>query len=151
MSFTNQFTHGDRVRWTTMGDDGLPLVRYGFVGGVNGNGGPVMVMLDGELKGSAVDPSQLEPVSVTTVELHLDGDDLLGDETVRPGLLGLWQAEAESAGLDLSTVQHFGPGFCDEHGRWTLAELASGGQRYVVRAQQSPTNPQVAIIRADPA
>ena len=28
------FGLGDRVRWDTEGDDGLPLVRYGFVGGV---------------------------------------------------------------------------------------------------------------------
>ena len=28
------FSHGDRVRWSTTGDDGLPLIRYGFVGGV---------------------------------------------------------------------------------------------------------------------
>jgi hypothetical protein len=25
------FEHGDRVRCTSTGDDGLPLVRYGFV------------------------------------------------------------------------------------------------------------------------
>ena len=43
------FGLGDRVRWATIGDDGLPLVRYGFVGGVAGERGPVMVMLDGEL------------------------------------------------------------------------------------------------------
>ena len=49
------FSLGDRVRWTTIGDDGLPLVRYGFVGGVAGDGGPVMVMLDGELGGDVID------------------------------------------------------------------------------------------------
>lgn len=151
MSFTHGFTHGDRVRWTTLGDDGLPLTRYGFVGGVNGNGGPVMVMLDGELKGNAVDPDQLAPVSVTTVELHFAGDDLLGDDQLRAGLVGLWEAEAESAGLDVSAVQHFGPGWRDELGRWTLAELSSGGQRYLVHAQPCPTNHCVTIIRADPA
>ena len=35
---------------TTTDDDGLPLVRYGFVGGVAERAGPVMVMLDGELE-----------------------------------------------------------------------------------------------------
>ena len=30
---------GDRVRFETTGDDGWPLIRYGFVGGVAGNGG----------------------------------------------------------------------------------------------------------------
>ena len=38
------FSLGDRVRWSTMGDDGLPLVRYGFVGGVASDAGPVVVM-----------------------------------------------------------------------------------------------------------
>ena len=28
------FRHGDRIRYETTGDDGFPLVRYGFVGGV---------------------------------------------------------------------------------------------------------------------
>lgn len=145
------FTLGDRVRWLTLGDDGLPLVRYGFVGSVNGNGGPVTVMLDGDLKASTIDPAQLEPVSVTTVELHLDGDDLLADAELRPGLVRLWEAEAESAGLDVDDVQHFGEGWCDDAGRWTLAELVSGGRRYVVRAHASTTCPDVAIVRADPA
>ena len=30
------FTPGDRIRYECTGDDGLPLVRYGFVGGVAG-------------------------------------------------------------------------------------------------------------------
>jgi len=34
---------GDRVRFETTGDDGWPLIRYGFVGGVSGNGGPIVV------------------------------------------------------------------------------------------------------------
>ena len=49
------FRLGDRVRWATTGDDGLPLVRYGFVGGSAGDAGPVMVMLDGELGGDVID------------------------------------------------------------------------------------------------
>jgi hypothetical protein len=145
------FRHGDRVRWLTMADDGFPLVRYGFVGGTNGNGGPVMVMLDGELKGDAVDPAQLETVAVTTVELHLDGEDLLGDAALRAGLVRLWEAEAESAGLDVSPLQGFGDGWLGGDGRWTLAELVSGGQRYFVRAHPCPTNPDVTVVRADPA
>ena len=49
---------GDRVRFETTGDDGWPLIRYGFVGGVSGNGGPVVVMLDGELSGDVVNRSR---------------------------------------------------------------------------------------------
>ena len=97
------FGLGDRVRWATMGDDGLPLVRYGFVGGVAGERGPVMVMLDGELSGDVIDLDQLEPVSITNVELHLDGPDLIDDPELRRGLVHLWQAEAEQAGLDVDS------------------------------------------------
>jgi hypothetical protein len=46
------FQAGDRVRWSRLvGDDGLPVVRYGFVGGVpdGSSGGRSPVMLDGEL------------------------------------------------------------------------------------------------------
>ena len=51
-----------------MGDDGFPLVRYGFVGGVD-NGGPIVVMFDGELGGEVVDPSEIEPVHMSNVTL----------------------------------------------------------------------------------
>ena len=40
------FSPGDRIRYECTGDDGLPLVRYGFVGGVAGSDGPVVVLLD---------------------------------------------------------------------------------------------------------
>jgi hypothetical protein len=53
------YRHGDRIRVRSIGDDGLPLVRYGFVGGVAGDG--VAVMLDGDLGGNmVVDLSQIE-------------------------------------------------------------------------------------------
>ena len=89
------FGLGDRVRWATTDEDGLPVVRYGFVGGAAGDGGPVVVMLDGELAGEVIDLEQLEPVSITNVELHLDGPDLIDDPNLRRGLVHLWQAEAE--------------------------------------------------------
>ena len=53
------FQAGDRVRWETTGDDGLPLVRYGFVGGCNGDAARVVVMLDGELAND--DGGRLQP------------------------------------------------------------------------------------------
>ena len=48
------FTQGDRIRYECTGDDGLPLVRYGFIGGVAASGGPLVVMLDGEISGDVV-------------------------------------------------------------------------------------------------
>ena len=83
------FGHGDRVRYSTMGDDGFPLVRYGFVGGVD-NGGPIVVMFDGELGGEVVDPSEIEPVHMSNVTLVLAGSDLLDDPSLRQGLVNLF-------------------------------------------------------------
>jgi hypothetical protein len=84
------FSPGDRVRFEIVGDDGLPLVRYGFVGGVAGREGPVVVMLDGELGGDVVDPAHLQHVEVTTVELCLSGTDLFDEPALRRGLIALW-------------------------------------------------------------
>ena len=142
------FHHGDRVRWETVGEDGLPLVRYGFVGGDIEIGDAVAVMLDGELKAGAIDTAQLAPVSVTNVVLHLTGADLLGEAQLRAGLVQLWLAEAETAGLDVGDVQAFGDGWCDDGGRWTLAELTAGGDRYLVRAALDGTIPDVIHLHA---
>ena len=142
------FSHGDRVRWSTTGDDGLPLIRYGFVGGVASDSGPVVVMLDGEIGAEPVDLSQLEPVSITTVALHLDGPDLIDDPDLRRGLLNLWQAEAESAGLAVDGIRCLGAGQPAAPESWSLAELNSGGRRYVVRASRSL--PEQVCVRAEP-
>jgi hypothetical protein len=143
------FTLGDRVRWATMGDDGLPLVRYGFVGGVASEQGPVIVMLDGELSGDVIELDQLEPVTITTVELHLDGRDLIDDPELRRGLVHLWQAEAESAGLDVDALECLGAGQQLPDESWSLAALSSGGEQYVVRAMRDERDPSVVLIRAD--
>ncbi len=127
-------------------------MRYGFVGGVAGEIGPVMVMLDGELGGDVIELSQLEPVSITSVELHLDGGDLIDDPELRQGLVRLWQAEAESAGLAVDAVHGLGRGEWESigpSGSWSLAELASGGDRYVVRAMRAAHDPGVVCVRAD--
>ena len=81
------FRQGDRVRVETTGDDGFPIVRYGFVGGLTNGEGPVVVMLDGELNGEIVDASEIEPVLLTTVELCLRGTDLVDDPELRRGQL----------------------------------------------------------------
>ncbi len=143
------FSLGDRVRWVTVGEDGLPLVRYGFVGGVAGDVGPVVVMLDGELGGDVIDLEQLEPVTITNVELHLDGRDLIEDPELRRGLVHLWQAEAESAGLDVDALEGLGTGEPERGNAWSLAALTSGGQQYVVRAMPSTLDPSVVCIRAE--
>jgi hypothetical protein len=143
------FGLGDRVRWATTGDDGLPLVRYGFVGGVASESGPVMVMLDGELNGDVIDLEQLQPVSITNVVLHLDGPDLIDDPALRRGLVHLWQAEAEQAGLDVDSMECLGAGQQLPDQSWSLASLLSGGERYVVRARRDQADPEVVLIRAE--
>jgi hypothetical protein len=128
------FQPGDRVRWETTGDDGLPLVRYGFVGGYNGNG-HVTVMLDGDLTGdTVVDLGQLAPVTITSVELRLNGIDLLDDPSLRQGLVNLWSAEVEQAGLEIRSLERLGDGVREADQGFALAELWAGSQQYVLRA-----------------
>ena len=92
------------MRWATVDDDGLPVVRYGFVGGVTGDEGPVVVMLDGELGGDVINPTEIEPVHMSNVTLILTGTDLLDDPSLRQGLVNLWVAEAETAGLEIAVA-----------------------------------------------
>lgn len=144
------FQPGDRVRWETTGDDGFPVVRYGFVGGANGDGSKVAVMLDGALKGDLVlDLDQLEPVTITNVELRLTGTDLLDDPSLRQGLVNLWSAEADQAGLEIRSINGLGTGVRDVVGdAFALAEIQAGGQRYVLRALRE-CDDDVVCVRAD--
>jgi hypothetical protein len=143
------FQPGDRVRWETTGDDGLPLVRYGFVGGTNGGHTHIAVMLDGDLAGdTVVEYAQLAPVSITTVELHLHGSDLLDDPALRQGLVNLWSAEADQAGLEIRAVVCLGAGVRATSNGYALAELWAGSQQYVLTASADPTADTVKI-RAD--
>ena len=143
------FSHGDRIRYSTTGDDGLPLVRYGFVGGVSDNGGPVVVMLDGELAGDVVDPTEIEPVHMSNVTLVLAGSDLLDDPSLRQGLVGLWAAEAETAGLEIAGLRCIGTGLRDSSEGYALAELSSGTDQYVLRASLCAHDRDAVLIRAD--
>lgn len=140
---------GDRIRYEALGDDGFPIVRYGFIGGLAGNDGPVVVMLDGELGGDVVNLCDVRPVTVTTVELALTGDDLVDNPDYRHGLLELWCAEADTAGLDIDALMPFdGPCDCDGTS-WTLAELHAGEWCYELRAMRCPDEPRVVRVRAE--
>lgn len=145
------FQPGDRVRWLTTGDDGLPLVRYGFVGGVNGDSSRVAVMLDGELKGDTVIPRhELAPVAIHTVELRLQGIDLLDDPSLRQGLVNLWAAEADQAGLEIRDVEPLGDGVRESGTCFALAELRAAGQRWVLKAHPDALVDDMICVRADP-
>ena len=143
------FQSGDRVRIVGTGDDGLPLVRYGSVGGMAGRNGPVVVMLDGALGGDIVDIGDLEAVTITSVELRLPGDDLFDEPALRRGLAGLWQAEADTAGLAIDALHPLAEPRRDASDSWVLAELVAGGEQYIVRAPRPPNDPRVVVVRAD--
>jgi hypothetical protein len=143
------FNPGDRIRYECTGDDGLPLVRYGFVGGVAGSDGPVVVLLDGELGGDVVNLSEVQPVTVTTVELILHGTDLVDEPELRRGLVSLWHAEADTAGLDIDSLRPLGDGECDSPGCWCLAELHAGDERYLLRAVQLDHEADMVRVRAE--
>jgi hypothetical protein len=127
------YSLGDRVRVSLTAEDGLPLVRYGFVRSVTEARGPVVVMFDGEIGGEEIDLDHLEPVTVTSLDLCLEGAGLLDDADLRRGLATLWQAEAEDAGLDVVGVIHLNGDGAEPGGSWVLAHFTSGGERYVLR------------------
>lgn len=142
------FQHGDRIRLETTDEDGLPLVRYGFVGGFFDH--RVVVMLDGEIGDDrVVDLSQLEPVTITSVELRLNGADLLEDPALRQGLVNLWSAEAEEAGLEIGALHCMGNGVRDSSEGYALAELMAGGEQYVLRAVRDDAFSDLVRVRAD--
>lgn len=140
---------GDRIRWESLGDDGFPVVQYGFVRGTNGDASRVVVMLDGELKSDRVVPcDELEHVTITNIELRLRGVDLLADPSLRQGLVNLWSAEADQAGLQVRSVVYLGPnGYGNGVNGCALAELLSGGEHYILRAL-TPTSDEV-WVKAD--
>lgn len=143
------FHHGDRIRYATTGDDGFPIVRYGFVGGTTNGDGPVVVMLDGELGGDVVELDTIQPVHIRSVTLVLEGADLLDEPTLRQGLVNLWSAEAESAGLEIASMHCIGTGVRDSSEGYALAELSSGGEQYVLRATLCLDRPDTVMVHAD--
>ena len=146
------FAPGDRVRHEVLDDDGFPLVHYGFVDEVRDDD-TVVVLLDVELGCVPLPVGELQHVGVTTVELVLDGKDLVDDPELRRGLVTLWQAEADDAGLDIDALHALEDcaGRCNQQERWCLAELQAGGARYVLRAEQVVGAAFAVRVHADPA
>lgn len=143
------FGPGDRVRWDTTDDDGFPVVVYGFVGEASDDGATVTVMLDGDITGElVVDPRQLAAVSVTSIVLHLEGADLLHDPDLRDGLVNLWSAEADQAGLEIPSIDRLDVPVCDTCGHISLAEIWAAGRPWVLTAR--PEGPEAVSVRADP-
>lgn len=152
VDLNHHFSPGDRVRYETTGEDGFPLVRYGFVGGQTHGDGPVVVMLDGELGGDVVDLDAIQPVDISNVTLRLDGADLLDEPQLRQGLVELWHAEAEDAGLQIAAIHPVksGLGVRDSSEGFALAELMAAGEQYMLRATRCAGEDAVVIAASRP-
>jgi hypothetical protein len=145
-----RFRTGDRVRVTRTGDDGFPLVQYGFIDGLATPEGPALVLLDDEVGDVVVELGDLEAIEVTTLELRLPGPDLCQNGDLRRGLVAMWQAEADDAGIDVERLVPMGDGVRDDVGSWALAELSAGGERFVLRASLLLDDPGTVHVRATP-
>ena len=82
-------------------------------------------------------------MSITYVELCLDGADLLDDPSLRQGLVNLWSAEADEAGLEVGSLERLGTGQRDP----TPAVRRSPSCRRAVE-QYVLARPRVVCIRA---
>lgn len=148
---SRSFRSGERIKVRTVDDDGLPIVRYGTVGATLPADGPVVVMFDDLLGGDIVDRSEIEPVTVDTIELELTGLDLCEDAALRSGLADMWRAEADLAGLAIGAVRALGDsndGVRDSDG-WILAEFTHEGLPHVVRCAVHRDRTDTVIVRAD--
>lgn len=147
------FRNGDRIRVSTVDDDGLPMVRYGTVGAELPRGGPVVVMFDDLLGGDIVDAGDIELVTYESVTLRLDGADLLRFPRLRAGLADMWHAEADLAGLAIPAMfavrSGDDAGVADGEDSWVLREFTTAAGTFVVRAFIEVSSPDTVVVRAD--
>lgn len=144
-------TPGDRIRLVGNDEDGLPYVRYGFIT----HTGPdpavstvVTVLLDGELSGETVPQERVQLVTVSNIELRLHGADLVADPVLRRGLVGMWCAEAETAGVALDKLCPLGDGEREPDGSWLLAHARAADDRYAIRAREHGGEPPMIHVHA---
>ena len=144
---------GERICIRTVDDEGIPIVRYGTVASDNRTNGPVAVLFDDLSGGDLVDASEVERIDYDTIELHLQGEDLMHDNVLRAGLTTMWRAEANLAGLTVDAIFPLGDndaGIADGD-TWILAEFNISGTTHIVRATRSASSPTTVIVRADRA
>ena len=87
-------------------------------------------------------------MSITSVELCLSGADLLDDPSLRQGLVNLWSAEVDEAGLEIRSLERLGNGVKESDDGFALAQLWAGSEQYVLRASRDDTGETV-VVRAD--
>lgn len=139
---------GDRVRASALGEGGIPEVRYGWVESLEGM--RAVVLFDGELTPELIHRGSIEPVEVTTVQLILAGRDLLDEGQLRRGLVKMWQAEADLAGLAVDGLEDFGDGTAIAPNRYALGEVVAGGASYVLVAGLFPSDQPTVFVKAEP-
>lgn len=150
MTMALSFHNGDRICVRTVDDDGLPIVRYGTVGGELPSNGPIVVMFDDLLGGDIVDRSEVQLLTVDSLELRLSGVDLVNDATMRAGLADMWLAESDLAGLPIMAMFPLGEGSGVRDGEnWLLAEFTFESATWIVRATVPGDDPTSVVIRAD--
>ena len=140
------FRNGDRVRVTTTGDDGFPIVRYGIVGADFPSTGPVVVLFDDLDGGDIVNGNEIELVTMSAIELRLQGADLLLNPALRAGLADLWRAEANLAGI---TIAALFPLEAQDAEQYLLAEFNYAGEPWVVRGAIDSDSSTTVVLRAD--
>ena len=146
------FRGGERICVRTVDDDGFPIVRYGTIGSATSPDSPLVVLFDNHGTSDIFDSSEVERVTITSIELHLSGDALLDDASTRRGLADMWRAEADLAGLAVDAVRRLGDDECgvaESSQRWLLAEFTHNAEPHVVHAAPHPDLPDTVIVRAD--
>ena len=66
----------------------------------------------------------------------LSGGDLLDDPSLRQGLVNLWSAEVDEAGLEIRSLERLGNGVKESDDGFALA--ATVGRQRAVRAARQP-------------
>lgn len=152
---------GDRVRVQRTDLDGLNHVVYGYLDRVDSEKGYAFVFVDDELRASHCALHDVEAVEVGTVEVRFDSSELClalaRKPQLRRGLVFMWQAEAELAGISFEQLELLGDeghGLHDHIDSWALARLVAGGEPFWIRMWlqvPTPRLPQGTVcVRAVP-
>lgn len=145
---------GDRVRVQCVDSTGAPSYQYGYLEAIEPGRTGAIVIVDDVLEPWLVPLDHVAAVAITTVELCMDSNDLFRnighDAALRLDLLNHWLAEAEAAGLDLEGVVPLDDNVHAGLGTWPLAEVRSGGNRFLLRIEFGVVAPGVVRVHAVP-
>ena len=99
------------------------------------------------MRGNVVDLAELEPVHISNVTLKLVCADLLEDPESRHGLVNLWRAEAEEAGLQIAASEP-ADGRLDDREGYLLATITAAGEDYLLCAVPCPAEDNTILLQA---